>query len=1359
MSKRGFVRGRRKPPPNVPPVRIAVAAPLALPEREPRNILVMIALPALLVGIIGTLVVMYASGIRSLQSGFFPMIGLVGFGTLMFSGRFGRGRRISWGEQEKQRRSYLRQLDDDRDEVQHAAQQQRRSQLFVHGDPQKLDTVIGGPRMWERRATDPDFLDVRLGIGIQQASESAVSLQWPDVPIGEELEPVTGGALRDFILEQSKIRGIGKVLSLRSKPGFSFIGDEPSELHSFARSLLCSLAVYHSPGDLKLMVVTRHPEQWSWLVWLPHNQHDEMFDACGLRRLVFTSPTELEEALDAELHRKGRGPWTPPVGASPTSMPSPMESPAGLTLGPHWVIVDDNVGTPEQWEGVTGQKGMAGITVLRLATRAGVGVGFADEGERFELREGRLTHRGAFYAVADMLAESTASRYARAIARWSPMSAGELSETDSQGGELLRALGISDPRELDVDRLWGESRGRGDSKWAMVPVGVRQGGELQYVILRAKDFGGFGFHSVVIGTSGSGKSEYFLSLCSGIALTHSPETFIVIFVDMKFESAAQDLQGFPHVAGSLSNLGKDDRHLAERMRKAVNGEIARRYRLFNKAGARDANEYEEMRLAGRDLEPVPILLVIIDEYLELFIHHPEWIDLVIHIGQEGRGCNVFFTLGGQRLDLSSLSKAKSNIAFRVALRAETAEDSRDVIGSDAALHLPSKENGYALLKVGPRDIEQFRCFYVSAPFVVPKRVVNVNKTVDVSFSQPRAFTWAYQPLSEADSEALAVAEEPDEPDEFLFHSDGFRKKKLVDVIRESLMAHPARPPHQIWLPPLEVSETMDALVGAWRGKPWYVDYGQNPGLVFPVGVVDIPEDHAQRVHVMDVEMDNIMVVATAQRGKSTTLMTLMVSAALMYRPERVTFFGIGASLYPVEELPHVASVVSQTDTEGVSRTVAAIEALILAREAAFKQYQIDISEFRERRFGTEREGGTDPNDKFGDVFLVVDNFSDLYDKDPPTGDRLVSIARQGLSYGVHIMTSATAWLVGQKQQLVNVSNARIQLRLSNPDETQMGEGFERRKAARNTLDRPGFGVTREGHELLVGVPELTAANGDRVATRGIGAVIAEVTGAGRLQRLARLPERVALAQVISAFAEREPASDPFNVPFAIGESALQPTYLPSRTVPNMLVVGRALCGKTTTLAAFGQAIIGQLTPEQAQITIIDPKTSLIGKIRGPHVRAYAYTADDIDAVVEALAGVLRDRLPPSGLSQEELLRRSTWEGPHHFVLIDDEQELRPHGVIGKVAATAPLWGLMERSREIGLHVIASRLPGNWAGVSVTNPFLQKMTSSRAPTLFMDNDPAAVKVFGRVSAQQLPPGRGLLVTTDGAMEGVLVGDAE
>ena len=68
------------------------------------------------------------------------------------------------------------------------------------------------------------------------------------------------------------------------------------------------------------------------------------------------------------------------------------------------------------------------------------------------------------------------------------------------------------------------------------------------------------------------------------------------------------------------------------------------------------------------------------------------------------------------------------------------------------------------------------------------------------------------------------------------------------------------------------------------GRPWWVDYGDNPGLVFPVGVEDFLEEHAQRVHVIDAEMDNVMVVATAQRGKSTTLMTLITAGALMYRP-------------------------------------------------------------------------------------------------------------------------------------------------------------------------------------------------------------------------------------------------------------------------------------------------------------------------------------------------------------------------------------------------------------------------------------------------------------------------------------------
>lgn len=337
MSKKAFPINRVNiDPPK--PVRVAPNPPIALPEREPRNIWVMIGVPALIVALIGTIVMLYVSGVRSLATGFFPLMGIGAFSMLAFSGRFGRARKITWGELEKGRRRYLRDLDTNRDEIQTAVCAQREWQNAVHSDPPGLGAIIGGPRMWERGRGDVDFLEVRVGTGVQHAPDSVLSVTWPDISSDEELEPVTGQALRDFILEQRKIRDIAKVVNLRSAPGFSFVSEDLDRVRSLMRSVLCSLAVFHNPRDVKLMVVTRNPEVWAWMVWLPHNLHDELFDACGWRRLIFATPEELEAALGAELHMKGkRGAWTPPTVASPTAMGSALETgQVGVDLGPHW---------------------------------------------------------------------------------------------------------------------------------------------------------------------------------------------------------------------------------------------------------------------------------------------------------------------------------------------------------------------------------------------------------------------------------------------------------------------------------------------------------------------------------------------------------------------------------------------------------------------------------------------------------------------------------------------------------------------------------------------------------------------------------------------------------------------------------------------------------------------------------------------------------------------------------------------------------------------------------------------------------------------------------------------------------------
>ena len=85
----------------------------------------------------------------------------------------------------------------------------------------------------------------------------------------------------------------------------------------------------------------------------------------------------------------------------------------------------------------------------------------------------------------------------------------------------------------------------------------------------------------------------------------------------------------------------------------------------------------------------------------------------------------------------------------------------------------------------------------------------------------------------------------------------------MDVIRESLASHPTRPPHQIWLPPLEVSRGHRRIGSALAGQALACRLRHNPGLTFPIGIEDIPEDHAQEVYILDAQMDNVMVVGAA----------------------------------------------------------------------------------------------------------------------------------------------------------------------------------------------------------------------------------------------------------------------------------------------------------------------------------------------------------------------------------------------------------------------------------------------------------------------------------------------------------------
>jgi len=93
------------------------------------------------------------------------------------------------------------------------------------------------------------------------------------------------------------------------------------------------------------------------------------------------------------------------------------------------------------------------------------------------------------------------------------------------------------------------------------------------VILDIKESaqGGFGPHGLIVGATGSGKSELLRTLVTGLSLTHSPELLGFVLIDFKGGAAFAPLTDLPHVAGLITNLA-DDAAMINRVQAALMGE-------------------------------------------------------------------------------------------------------------------------------------------------------------------------------------------------------------------------------------------------------------------------------------------------------------------------------------------------------------------------------------------------------------------------------------------------------------------------------------------------------------------------------------------------------------------------------------------------------------------------------------------------------------------------------------------------------------------------------------------------------------------------------------------------------------------
>jgi DNA segregation ATPase FtsK/SpoIIIE, S-DNA-T family len=1313
-----FRRPARAAQPSVPAGEVLLQPPPELTRPDSGNVW-LTALPALSgLGSVAYLFAAPSNPITYVAGSFFLFSSLA-----MVGGSLLRARSSQRSDTEHNRQDYLRYLTRMREQVRRTAAAQRAAGDWAAPAPDQLWAVAASLRRWERRPTDADFGWLRIGVGPQFLATPLVPGESGPV---EDLDPLCALALRRFIAGHSTVPDLPVQLSLRRYAAIALSGDRDAA-RAMARVLVAQAATLHPPTDLRVAVCTRDPEApaWSWVKWLPHAQHPSEVDHVGPVRLISPSLQVLEEWLVDELaHRPGFNRAAEPDPDLPHLL---VVLDGGLTTGAELLLDPD---------------GLHAATVLDLDGRTaelvrGHGVELVLDGPRLATRVGNsLTPVGTADALPLPVAGSLAQQLAEFRLDVTTAQAEDLATVDQT---LPGLLGIADPGLLDLAALWAPRPLRDRLR---APIGICADGTVLELDIKESAQDGMGPHGLVIGATGSGKSELLRTLVLALAATHPPEQLNLVLVDFKGGATFAGMASLPHVAAVITNL-QDDLALVDRMQEALSGEMNRRQEILRAAGNLvSIRDYDRARQRGADLPPLPSLFIVVDEFSELLSQKPDFADLFAQIGRLGRSLGLHLLLASQRLDEGRLRGLEANLSYRVCLRTFTEQESRTVLGSPDAYQLPSAP-GHGYLRADTANLRRFRAAYVSGPYGEPAQAgdpalagaLNVRPFVAGYLPAPPAAAGAASaspPAGSPAGRAVNSAAEPAAgpgPGAAEEGDEGAGRPTVLSAMIGQLAGR-GTPAHRVWLPPLVEPDTLDMLLPELGVRP-NRGFGASPALSplrVPVGVVDRP--FHQRRDPMWVDLagagGHVAIVGGPRSGKSTLLRTLISALALRHTPAEVQCYALDFSgtLFGLAGLPHVGGVAGRQDPEVARRIVAEVTAMIEDRERRFRAVGVDtMADYRRLR-----EQGTVADDPFGDVFLAVDGWSVLRQDFEDLETALIGLAARALTYGVHLLVTANRWL-DLRFGLRDLIGTKLELKLGDALDSEI----DRKVQLAVPSDRPGRGVSVDKMQYLAAVPRIDHRQGVDDLSAGIAGLVRAVADNWD----GPVAPRVRLLPTLLEFADLPIDAGEQGIVLGLEGLRLQPVRLDPRGDLGLVILGESECGKTSTLRVVGRQVVERWAPRQAKVILFDYRRTMLDEFAGESLLGYAATPDKAAELVAGLVEGFTKRLPGADITPQQLRDRSWWTGPDVYVLVDD-YEL----VAAGTNPLLPLLPFLSQARDIGVHPYVARRAGG-AGRALLDPFLGALRELGFPAVVLSSPRDEAPLFG-VRPGPRPPGRGTLV---------------